>query len=77
MRLLEQIRPIEDFRARAANSYNISFLKYAIRHVGLDFGQPRAPQRQLTAAEMAEIDELVPSLLQAEEELAAAPAAAR
>src|SRR5690606_32636749 len=27
MRLLEQIRPIEDFRARAGSSYNISFLK--------------------------------------------------
>lgn len=77
MRLLEQIRPIEDFRARAGSSYNISFLKYAIRHVGLNFGQPRPPQRQLTAAEMTEIDELVPSLLQAEEEVAGLPAAAR
>lgn len=77
MRLLEQLRPIEDFRARTGSSYNISFLKHAIRHLGLDFGQPRPPQRKLTADEMAEIDELVPALLQAEEELALAPAAAR
>jgi 4-hydroxy-tetrahydrodipicolinate synthase len=77
MRLLEQIRPIEDFRARTGSSYNISFLKHAIGHLGLEFGKPRPPQRQLTADEMAEIDDLVPSLLAAEEDLALAPAAAR
>jgi 4-hydroxy-tetrahydrodipicolinate synthase len=77
MRLLEQIRPIEDYRARGASSYNISFLKYALRHTGLDFGPARPPQRKLTADEMREIDLLVPALLQAEEELASTPAAAR
>ncbi|MBI1901697.1 MAG: dihydrodipicolinate synthase family protein, partial [Planctomycetia bacterium] len=33
MRLQEIIRPIEDYRARAGSSYNISFLKYAMTHV--------------------------------------------
>lgn len=77
MRLLELIRPIEDFRARSGSSFNISFLKYALRHTGLDFGSPRPPQRQLTADEKQEIDELMPAILQAEEELAASPAAVR
>ncbi len=77
MRLLEVIRPIEDYRARAANSYNISFLKHACRATGLEFGQPRAPQRRLTADEEREIDAIVAPILAAEAELAAAPAGAR
>jgi 4-hydroxy-tetrahydrodipicolinate synthase len=77
MRLLERLRPIEDYRARAGSSYNINFLKHALRHTGLDFGHPRPPQRKLTSDEMREIDELVPTLLQAEEEFASTPAAAR
>lgn len=77
MRLLEIIRPIEDYRARANNSYNISFLKYACRATGLDFGQPRPPQRRLTAEEEREIDEIVAPILAAEVELSAAPAGAR
>jgi 4-hydroxy-tetrahydrodipicolinate synthase len=64
--------PIEHYRARAGNSYNISFLKYAVRRTGLDFGQPRPPQRRLTAAEQREIDELLEKILAAESELAAA-----
>jgi 4-hydroxy-tetrahydrodipicolinate synthase len=77
MRLLQVIRPIEDYRARAGSSYNISFLKYAVRHTGLDFGEPRPPQRRLTDAERREIDELVLPILQAEAEYAATPAAVR
>ncbi len=30
--------PIEEYRGRDANSYNVSFLKHAIRSVGFDFG---------------------------------------
>jgi 4-hydroxy-tetrahydrodipicolinate synthase len=64
--------PIEEYRARDGNSYNVSFLKQAIRSVGLDFGQPRPPYRRLTAAEQAEIDALVAPILAAEAELASA-----
>ncbi|MFM7845817.1 MAG: dihydrodipicolinate synthase family protein [Planctomycetota bacterium] len=66
MRLQKMIVPIEEYRARAGNSYNITFLKYAIRHTGLDFGGPRPPNRQLTAAERAEVDALMPGILAAE-----------
>ena len=45
LRLQQIIRPIEDYRGRAGSSYNVSFLKYAARHVGLNFGPPRPPQR--------------------------------
>jgi 4-hydroxy-tetrahydrodipicolinate synthase len=63
--------PIEDFRAREANSYNVSFLKQAIRSVGLDFGEPRPPYRRLSQSERAVIDALVEPILAAESELAA------
>src|SRR5205814_1707923 len=49
MRLQQLILPIEDFRAREGDSFNISMLKHALKMVGHDFGPPRAPQRQLTA----------------------------
>jgi 4-hydroxy-tetrahydrodipicolinate synthase len=77
MRLLQLIRPIEDYRARSGSSYNISFLKYAMRGVGLDFGEPRPPQRRLTEAERREIDALLPPILEAEAELAETPQAVR
>ena len=70
MRLQRILLPIEHFRARSGNSYNVSFLKYAMQHVGLDFGKPRPPFRQLTTAEEREIDELMPPILAAESELA-------
>ncbi len=70
LRLQRIILPIEHYRARAASSYNISFLKYAITHTGLDFGQPRPPQRRLTAEEMREVDEMIQPILAAENELA-------
>ncbi len=77
MRLQQVLRPIEDYRARADNSYNISFLKYATKHLGLEFGPARPPQRQLTGDEQLEIDAMVPALLQAEKELAETPVGAR
>jgi 4-hydroxy-tetrahydrodipicolinate synthase len=66
MRLQHLILPIEHFRARADNSFNISFLKHAITHTGLDFGPARVPNRRLTEAEKREIDALIPAILEAE-----------
>ena len=69
LRLQKILAPIEDYRARDANSYNVSFLKHAIRSLGMDFGQPRAPYRRLTSAEQQEIETLVAPILHAEAEL--------
>lgn len=69
MRLQQLILPIEHYRARSNNSYNVSFLKYAMHHVGLDFGQPRAPFRKLTSAEEHEIDQIMKPIVAAEAEL--------
>ena len=70
MRLQQQILPIEDYRARAGDSFNISMLKYAITLAGADFGPPRAPQRTLTGEQEAEIRQLMEPILAAEAELA-------
>jgi 4-hydroxy-tetrahydrodipicolinate synthase len=77
LRLQQIIRPIEDYRARGASSYNISFLKYAANKLGLDFGPPRPPQRRLSADEEHEIDALLEPILAAEAELAQTPAGVR
>lgn len=69
MRLQQIILPIEDYRARAADSYNVSMLKQAMANLGQDFGPPRPPQRRLTADECAEIEALLQPILAAEEEL--------
>jgi 4-hydroxy-tetrahydrodipicolinate synthase len=69
MRWQKLILPIEDFRSREGDSYNISMLKYAVRRLGADFGAPRAPQRQLTAQERAAIDDLLAPILAAERDL--------
>ena len=66
LRLQQIILPIEDYRARAADSYNVSMLKYAMTLLDKDFGPPRPPQRQLTAAEMSEINALMEPILTAE-----------
>ena len=71
LRLQQIILPIEDYRARCGDSYNISMLKHAMKLLGQDFGPPRAPQRQLTEVECAEIDALVKPILAVESELAA------
>src|SRR5437763_1867490 len=70
MEKLRILRPIEDYRARAGDSYNISMLKAALRLTGRDFGPPRPPQRRLNAAEEAEIRALIAPILAAEAELA-------
>ena len=69
MRLQNILLPIEHYRARSGNSYNISMLKYAMHLVGFDFGQPRPPFRRLTAAEEREIDEMMAPIMAAEAEL--------
>lgn len=72
MRLQQQILPIEEFRARESDSFNISMLKYAMSRVGLDFGEPRPPQRQLNVQERRDVDKLIEPILSAEEHLAEA-----
>lgn len=72
MRLMKIIRPIEDFRARDGDSYNISLLKYALGLKGFDVGPPRPPNRRLTAAEMDEAKRMLEPILAAEAELAGA-----
>lgn len=69
MRLQQMILPIEDYRARSGDSYNISMLKFAMTLVGKHFGPPRPPMRQLTAAEEKEIAALMEPILAAEREL--------
>jgi 4-hydroxy-tetrahydrodipicolinate synthase len=72
LRLQEILLPIEYYRSRENDSYNVSMLKHAIKQTGLDFGLPRPPQRQLNEQEMQEIDLLVTPILEAEEAIAVA-----
>lgn len=69
MRLQQLILPIEDYRARAGDSYNISMLKHAMTLLDQDFGPARPPQRQLTDDERTEIDAMMKPILTAEEEI--------
>jgi 4-hydroxy-tetrahydrodipicolinate synthase len=70
MRYQQLILPIEDYRARQGDSFNITMLKHALKVAGIDFGKARPPQRQLTAAEEAEIEQLLHPILRAEADLA-------
>lgn len=70
MRYQQLILPIEDYRARQGDSFNISMLKHALAVTGQNFGAPRPPQRQLNDAERAEIEKLLQPILAAEAELA-------
>lgn len=65
-----KLLPIEDYRARDGDSFNISMLKHAMTLFGQDFGPPRAPQRQLTDGERIEIEQLVRPILDIEEQIA-------
>lgn len=69
MRWQKLMLPIEDFRAREGDSFNISMLKHAMTAFGEDFGPPRAPQRRLTKADQQAIDELLAPILAAEHDL--------
>ncbi len=68
MELLRIIRPIEDYRAREADSFNITLLKFALSLKGYEFGPPRAPLRSLTTTEQTEIRALVEPILRREAE---------
>jgi 4-hydroxy-tetrahydrodipicolinate synthase len=68
-RLLAILRPIEDYRARAGDSFNISMLKFALTLTGRDFGPVRPPQRRLTTAEQAEVRNIVEPILEQEARL--------
>ena len=63
--------PIERFRARAGDSFNISMLQCAMRMLDdpLDFGSPRRPMRRVTEAEESEIRDLLAPILSAERAL--------
>lgn len=66
MSLQRTILPIEQFRARAGESYSISMLKYGMQVMGLDFGPARPPQRRLTSEEREEIEGLLQPILERE-----------
>ncbi len=70
MQYQAQLLPIEDYRAREGDSFNISMLKHAMQSLGQDFGPPRPPQRELTDAERAEIDELLKPIIAADRQIA-------
>lgn len=69
MKLQEMILPIEHYRAREGDSFNITMLKHGLKLTGLDFGPPRPPGRILTAEEEQEIEELLAPVFEAEKKL--------
>jgi 4-hydroxy-tetrahydrodipicolinate synthase len=69
MRYQRMILPIEEFRGREAESFNVSMLKHAMRLCGEDFGIPRPPLRRLSHAEQAAVAELLTPVLAAERDL--------
>lgn len=69
-RILTIVRPIEDFRALAADSFNISAIKAAMQVAGWNFGPVRPPQRRLNAEELAQLRAVVEPMLAAEAKLA-------
>ena len=66
LRLQRILLPIEEYRARAGDSYNVSMLKHAMTLLGQDFGDPRPPQRRLSDVEKKEITAIVEPILKAE-----------
>jgi len=70
MQILNVLRPIEDFRARDGDSYNISLLKFALALEGRDVGPPRPPNRRLTPDEEHETRAMLAPILAAEANLA-------
>jgi 4-hydroxy-tetrahydrodipicolinate synthase len=69
MRLQKLLLPIEDYRGREGDSYNISMLKQAMHSIGENLGPVRPPQRRLTDKEAGEIHALMKPILAAEREL--------
>lgn len=66
MRLLSILRPIEDYRARDGDSFNISAVKFGLQVSGRDFGPVRPPQRRLTVQEETAFRRLLEPILAAE-----------
>lgn len=64
--LLRLMRPLEDFRSREADSFNIVAVKEALNLSGRGFGPCRPPQRRLSESERAEVRQLLEPLLAAE-----------
>ena len=64
MQTLGVLRPLEDYRAKDGESFNIAAVKYAVSLRGQDFGPCRAPQRRLTPAEQDELQRIVEPLLE-------------
>ena len=71
LRLQKMIVPIEDFRAREADSYNVSMLKFGMRVLGYEFGLARAPQRRMTTDDEHEVRRMLEPILDAETSLRA------
>jgi len=69
MRLQELLLPIENYRGRAGESYNVSMLKHGLKILGHDFGLPRPPLRRLTSEEEREIAEMLEPILAAEADM--------
>lgn len=69
MELQQHILPIEDYRAREGDSFNISMLKHALSVIGTDFGTPRPPQRQLSTKEKTEIEQIIQPVIRAEHDI--------
>lgn len=69
MRLLNIIRPIEDFRAMAGDSFNISAIKAGLNIAGRRFGPVRPPQRKLTPEELVQLQRILEPILDAESRL--------
>ncbi|MEX0727710.1 MAG: dihydrodipicolinate synthase family protein [Planctomycetaceae bacterium] len=70
LRLQELILPLEDFRAKSGESFNISMLKYSMNALGMSFGEVRPPQRRLSAEDKREVETLAKVLLEVETEIA-------
>lgn len=69
LRKLAVLRPLEDYRARDGESYNIAAIKYAVGLRGVDFGPCRPPQRRLSQEEQGEIRGIVEKLFKSEKSL--------
>lgn len=65
LRWLAYLRPLEDYRARDGDSFNISAIKYAVSLGGIDLGPCRPPQRSLTPQHQADIRRIVEETLAA------------
>lgn len=70
LRLQNLILPLEDFRAKAGESFNISMLKHSMNALGMNFGEVRPPQRRLSAEDKREVEALARTLLEIENEIA-------